>query len=186
MPLPETMSVTLASQINPSRNPYIPLLWRLKSPASRLFTQPIIQPHIKETPKLRITGLCKGNSPVTGEFLHKWPVTRKILTSSYWPGSVSPYGITKMQCAKQPWHFFKHKSGISVYKHVDLSAFRKRPFSAFRYDDYQPSVAYWCRMRSEILVNTGSGNGLLPDGIKPLPKPMLSYHQRDPLTFIPW
>ena len=34
--------------------------WRLKSPASRVFTQ---------TSKLRATGqLCKGNSPVTGDF----------------------------------------------------------------------------------------------------------------------
>ena len=27
------------------------------------------------------------------------------------------------------------------------------------------------RMASGILVNTGLGNGLLPDGTKPLPKP---------------
>ena len=26
-------------------------------------------------------------------------------------------------------------------------------------------------MASDILVNTGSGNGLLPDGTKPLPEP---------------
>ena len=53
--------------------------WRLKSPASRLFTQPFIQAQIKETSKLCVTGLCAGNSPVTGEFPHKWPVTRKML-----------------------------------------------------------------------------------------------------------
>ena len=41
---------------------------RLKSPASRLFTQPFIQAQIKENIKLRVTGLCVGNSPVTGEF----------------------------------------------------------------------------------------------------------------------
>ena len=29
-------------------------------------------------------------------------------------------------------------------------------------------MAKWCHMVSEILVNTGSGNGLLPEGIKPL------------------
>ena len=29
----------------------------------------------------------------------------------------------------------------------------------------------------EILVNTGSGNGLLPDGTKPLPEQMFTYHQ---------
>ena len=40
-------------------------------------------------------------------------------------------------------------------------------------------------MASEILVNTGSGNGLLSDGNKPLPEPMLTHHQRDPLAFIP-
>ena len=27
-------------------------------------------------------------------------------------------------------------------------------------------------------VNSGSGNGLIPDGIKPLPEPLLTYHQR--------
>ena len=34
----------------------------------------------KKTSKLRDTGLCAGNSPVTGEFPHKGPVTRKIIT----------------------------------------------------------------------------------------------------------
>ena len=41
--------------------------WRLKSPAPRLFTQPFIQAQIKKS-KLRATGLCEGNTPVTGEF----------------------------------------------------------------------------------------------------------------------
>ena len=31
----------------------------------------------KKTAKLCVTGLCTGNSPVTDEFPHKWPVTRK-------------------------------------------------------------------------------------------------------------
>ena len=35
----------------------------------------------------------------------------------------------------------------------------------------------WCHMATEIWVNIGSGNGLLPDGIKPLPEPTLTYHQ---------
>ena len=30
-------------------------------------------------------------------------------------------------------------------------------------------------MASQILVNTGSGNGLLPDGTEPLPEPVLIY-----------
>ena len=32
-------------------------------------------------------------------------------------------------------------------------------------------------------VEIGSGNGLVPDGNKPLPEPMLTYHQYGPLTF---
>ena len=40
--------------------------WRFKSPASRLFTQPLILWRSKKTSKL--TGLCVGNSPVTDEF----------------------------------------------------------------------------------------------------------------------
>ena len=42
--------------------------WLLKSPASRLFTESFSQAQIKETSKLRVTGLCEGNSPMTGEF----------------------------------------------------------------------------------------------------------------------
>ena len=33
-----------------------------------MFTQPFIRAQIKETSKLRDTGLCAGNSPGTGEF----------------------------------------------------------------------------------------------------------------------
>ena len=36
--------------------------------AMALFTQPFIQAQIKENIKARVTGLCAGNSPVTGEF----------------------------------------------------------------------------------------------------------------------
>ena len=33
------------------------------------------------------------------------------------------------------------------------------------------------QMVSGIWVTIGSGNGLLPDGTKPSPEPMLTYHQ---------
>ena len=42
--------------------------WRLKPPASPLFTQPFIQAQIKENIKLRVTGLCAGTSSVTCDF----------------------------------------------------------------------------------------------------------------------
>ena len=39
-------------------------------------------------------------------------------------------------------------------------------------------------MATKIWVNIGLGIGLLPDGTKPLPEPMLSDHQWSPVTFI--
>ena len=41
---------------------------RLKSPALHLFTQPFSRRRSKKTSKFRVTGLCVGNSPGTGEF----------------------------------------------------------------------------------------------------------------------
>ena len=38
-------------------------------------------------------------------------------------------------------------------------------------------------MATEILVNIGSGNGLLPDGTKPLPEPMLTNDQLGAVAF---
>ena len=43
-----------------------------------------------------------------------------------------------------------------------------------------PSDTIW----RHIWVNIGSGNGLLPDGTKPLPEPMLTFHNLSPVTFI--
>ena len=43
--------------------------------------------------------------------------------------------------------------------------------------DNQLIVAKWRHMATEVWVNIGSGNGLMPDGTKPLPEPMLNYHQ---------
>ena len=41
--------------------------WRLKSPASRLFTQPFVQAQMKKNIKASRHWLCERNSPVTGE-----------------------------------------------------------------------------------------------------------------------
>ena len=46
------------------------------------------------------------------------------------------------------------------------------------------TVAKWCNMVSLILVVIGSNNGLVPDGTKPLPEPMLTYCQQDPQGYI--
>ena len=44
-----------------------------------------------------------------------------------------------------------------------------------------PSYAIW---QQKFCVNIVSGNGLLPDGTKPLPQPMLTDHQWSPVKFI--
>ena len=44
-------------------------------------------------------------------------------------------------------------------------------------------MAWWCHMATWIWVKIGSGNGLLPDGIKSLPEPMLTNHQWDLVAF---
>ena len=43
-----------------------------------------------------------------------------------------------------------------------------------------PSNAIWW----QIWINIGSGDGLLPDGTKPLPEPMLTYHQWGDVEFM--
>ena len=43
--------------------------WRFKSPASPFFAQQLVQAQIKENSKVRVTGLCEGNPPVTGRFV---------------------------------------------------------------------------------------------------------------------
>ena len=43
--------------------------------------------------------------------------------------------------------------------------------------DIKVIVAKWRHIEEKIWVNIGSGNGLLPDSTKPLPEPMLTYHQ---------
>ena len=41
------------------------------------------------------------------------------------------------------------------------------------------AILWWCGQ----WVNIGSGNGLLPDGTKPMPEPMLLSHWWDPVAF---
>ena len=74
--------------------------WRLKSPASLLFFKRLIRRKSKKTSKLRVTGLCEGNSPVTGEFPHKGPVTRKMFP---FDGVIMPSMLIQWLCADGWW-----------------------------------------------------------------------------------
>ena len=66
----------------------------------------------KKTSKLCVTGLCEGNSPGTGEFPHKWPVTWKmfpfgdvIMSSGCWYKVI--YGLTTFLSLKWESHTWK-------------------------------------------------------------------------------
>ena len=78
--------------------------WRLKSPISPLFTQPFIQAKNKETSKLRVSGLCVGNSPVTGEFPTQMASNAKKI-SIWWRHHDAPnrtcsrYGMGKLSAS---------------------------------------------------------------------------------------
>ena len=50
----------------------IPLQWRHNGRDSVCLPNRLIRHRSNKTPKLRVTGLCVGNSP------HKWPVTRNM------------------------------------------------------------------------------------------------------------
>ena len=52
----------------------------------------------------------------------------------------------------------------------------------FRYCKYQ-FISLWTCDASYIWIYIGSDNGLLPDGNKPLPKPMLTCHQLASVAF---
>ena len=45
------------------------------------------------------------------------------------------------------------------------------------------NISTHCGLVSVIWVNIGSGNGLLPDGGKPIPEPILIFYQRYSVAF---
>ena len=69
---------------------YTPLQWRHNerdciqfNSHTILYSTVYSRPKSKTISKLRVTGVCERNSPVTGEFPAQRPVTRKMFTSDY-------------------------------------------------------------------------------------------------------
>ena len=87
-------SILILNSINPRRNTTTceSLLWRHNDHDGVSNHQPhgcllncLFRRRSKKTSKLRVTGLCVGNSPGPVNSPHKWPVTRKcfhLMTSS--------------------------------------------------------------------------------------------------------
>ena len=77
---------------------------------------------------------------------------------------------------------------VNIIKCVRKLCFRNSIFPGVKsVNSLWPSEAMatqdWFNMATQNWVNIGSGNGLEPDGTKPIPEPMLTYHQWDLLAF---
>ena len=70
--------------------------------------------------------------------------------------------------------------GLLLFKGLGYSVVKKSHDLWSDWNDQVNRDAIW----RQIWVNISSGNGLLPDGTKPLPEPMLTEHQWSPMTII--
>ena len=69
----------------------------------------------------------------------------------------------------------------SMFPYIEHNLKSQKCTPCLNLNSLRPSDAIWWQ---DIWVNIGSGNGLLPDGTKPLPEPMLTYHQWGLVAFI--
>ena len=70
----------------------------------------------KKISKLRVTGLCAGNSPETGEFPHKWPVTRKMFP---FDGVIMCYKHDTRATTTKLWMICRIFFGLKTYYHSE-------------------------------------------------------------------
>ena len=68
----------------------------------------------KKTPKLRVTGLCVGNSPGPVNSQHKWPITRKMFA---FEDVIMSYILSLTQLQVPAVHFaFSNSNEVSSIK----------------------------------------------------------------------
>ena len=137
----------------------------------------------KKTSKLRVTGLCAGNSPGTGEFPTQ-KASNAENVSIWWRHHVKyltyPIPVTEPHNALHG-HLWHHQQNIIILtpekngsdlkylnlQHILLIDILKEDFH-WNYSQVNTTRPQWW------LVNVGSGNDLVPSVNKPLPEPMLS------------
>ena len=112
-----------------------------------------------------LLALCAGNSPVTGEFPSQRPMTRNF-DAFFWSA---------------PWMngWVNNREAGDLRRHCYVRAVHWLKVVGLYTNNHQQNefiVAFWRHMATKILENIGSGNGLLPDGTKPLPEPTLTSH----------
>ena len=112
------------------------------------------QAQIKENIKAPRHWLCAGNSPVTGEFPHKWPVTRKMFP---FDGVIMIYhNVAWVIWPKFCRRYFQMNflQGTFLFYNSNFTASSSSGFT-WQY------------------TSVGFGNSLVPSGNKPLPEPIL-------------
>ena len=121
------VDVGSGNDLVPSGNKPITLQWRHNERDGVSNHQPpgcllnrLFKAQIKETLKLRVTGLCDGNSPMTGEFPAQRASNAENVSiwwrhhvKQCWPISLTQYSVTRLQCVNyysyylifkiQPW-----------------------------------------------------------------------------------
>ena len=172
--------------------------WRLKSSASRLFTQPFAQAQFKENIK------ALRHWPLWGEFLHKGPVTRKMFPFDDVIMSALNVELVLDEChgtslMSQHWsrpHFYQTRSAWSMDQgsnenHSPVNNFvpTVTKFCVLREGQALPQDTKFGNCRDKIvdsrtfiswslihgsswsgLIKLGPGNSLVPS----LPEPMLT------------
>ena len=97
----------------------------------------------KKTSKLRVTGLCVGNSPVTGESPHNRPVTRKIFL---FDDVIMCWRGTYLRMTKAlPQHFCVapcHNNNIRWDTLLRFSVYGKNPWSIFIAEGFNNLIFY--------------------------------------------
>ena len=116
----------------------------------------------------RVTGHLCGEFTGTGEFPAQRPLTRSF-------GAFFDLRLNK-RLNQQPWGWWFETPAWSLWRHPNDFSARKCDCIA-HYELSKHIVTLWRHMETQIWVDFGSCSGLLPDGINPLPEPMLANHQ---------
>ena len=113
-----------------------------------------------------LLAICEGNPPVTGGSHHK----------GQWRGAlVGFYLCLNKRLSKHSRPRWFETPSYSLWRRCNARQIPRimhavHALLCFVVVGYRP-------MATENWVNIGSGNGLLSEGTKPLPEPMLTYHE---------
>ena len=146
--------------------------WRLKSPASRLFTQPFIQAQIKENIKA----------------LRHWPLCRKFTVER---GSPHTNGQQRGKCShlmtsswkRNDLDHISHSRRSLIFKTVSHNKYSFAMLLLYTINSPYPSDVIWCQTFLSVLVRVMARRLVVA---KPLPKPMVTYHQLDAKNKYQW